>query len=157
MLLLKDQTFISSQIPTEGGEGTDTQLVFSVVCLVQSIHTRRALFRSCLLDFPIQSAYTLMYPYENSEKSRDFFLPGIIRSTGSLWSPKSAGEESACSGNCCCLSRTQRICVFLMGGFCHIGRQNCNSFGAIMGQYCQYGFELTFSFSLTKELSIMYI
>lgn len=28
MLLLKDQTFISSQIPTEGGEGTDSWLVF---------------------------------------------------------------------------------------------------------------------------------
>lgn len=28
MLVLKDQAFISSQIPTEGGEATDSQLVF---------------------------------------------------------------------------------------------------------------------------------
>lgn len=38
MLLLKDQTFISSQIPTEGGEGTDGQLVF-LLCANLYVHT----------------------------------------------------------------------------------------------------------------------
>lgn len=27
---------------------------------------------------------------------------------------------------------------------------------AVMGQYCQYGFEFTFCFSLTKKMGIMY-
>lgn len=54
---------------------------------------------------------------------------------------------------------TENWCLSLGGGgggLCHIGRQDYNSFGALMGQYCQYGLGFTLSFPFTKELSIMY-
>lgn len=71
MLLLKDQTFISSQIPTEGGEGTAGRLVF-LLCAWADLyaHTDRYSERVCEI-VAFQAAYAPVHRSENTDPNRD--------------------------------------------------------------------------------------
>lgn len=146
------RTFISSQVPAGAGRGRGGRAASL------SDHAQNAgVWSAGLSDIRAQSrvcAPGLLRSRRGHRGSYPRIPPGtlvllrLLHSPGQ--SPPGPETEAVCQGH-------RDLESFSWGGrFCHTGRQKCNSFGAVMGQFGRYGFEFTFGFSLTKETSIMY-
>lgn len=102
MLLLKDQTFISSQIPTEGGEGTDSRLVF-LLCAWANLYIRRDPYLENVCGTVVLGAsHAPVQRCEDLDKSQNFppapprVLSGAVALFGLL---NLLRKKSACSRN----------------------------------------------------------